>query len=102
MSADPRSHDPQRRRAGSRDSPDEPDELHDDEDAAAIIAGQESKCESNRQPRLQKPARGRRLVKPPDGAVSALNGPQRLLLLDTWRRSGLPAGDFAALAGMSK
>ena len=27
---------------------------------------------------------------------------QRLLLLDTWRRSGLPAGDFAALVGISK
>jgi transposase InsO family protein len=27
---------------------------------------------------------------------------QRLLILDTWRRSGLPAGDFASLVGMSK
>src|SRR5262245_60266913 len=27
---------------------------------------------------------------------------RRLLLLDTWRRSGLPAGDFAVLVGMSK
>jgi transposase InsO family protein len=27
---------------------------------------------------------------------------QRLLLLDSWRRSGLPAGDFAALVGLSK
>jgi transposase len=27
---------------------------------------------------------------------------QRLLLLDTWQRSGLPAGDFAALVGLSK
>ena len=27
---------------------------------------------------------------------------QRLLILDTWRRSGLPAGDFAALVGLSK
>ncbi|MEK7751567.1 MAG: helix-turn-helix domain-containing protein, partial [Acidobacteriota bacterium] len=31
-----------------------------------------------------------------------LSGQQRLLLLDTWRRSGLPAGDFAALVGISK
>jgi transposase InsO family protein len=31
-----------------------------------------------------------------------LTGPQRLLLLDAWRRSGLPAGDFAALVGLSK
>jgi transposase InsO family protein len=27
---------------------------------------------------------------------------QRFLLLDTWQRSGLPAGDFAALVGLSK
>ena len=27
---------------------------------------------------------------------------QRLLLLDTWQRSGLPAGDFAPLVGISK
>jgi transposase InsO family protein len=27
---------------------------------------------------------------------------QRVLLLDTWRRSGLPAGDFAPLVGVSK
>jgi transposase InsO family protein len=27
---------------------------------------------------------------------------QRLLLLDTWQRSGLPAGDFAALVGVSR
>jgi transposase len=29
-------------------------------------------------------------------------GAQRLLMLDTWRRSGLPAGDFAPLVGISK
>ena len=27
---------------------------------------------------------------------------QRLLILDTWQRSGLPAGDFASLVGVSK
>ena len=27
---------------------------------------------------------------------------ERLLVLDTWKRSGLPAGDFAALVGLSK
>ena len=36
-------------------------------------------------------------AKPP-----ALSAEQRLLLLDTWQRSGLPAGDFAALVGLSK
>jgi transposase len=31
-----------------------------------------------------------------------LTAEQRLLLLDTWQRSGLPAGDFAALVGVSR
>jgi len=45
--------------------------------------------------------RGRRLVQPAAPTVP-LTAQQRLLLLDTWRRSGLPAGDFAALVGLSK
>jgi transposase InsO family protein len=43
----------------------------------------------------------RRLVKPA-AKPEALSAEQRLLLLDTWRRSGLPASDFAALVGISK
>jgi transposase InsO family protein len=43
---------------------------------------------------------GRRLVKPVE--KPSLSPQQRLLLLDTWRRSGLPAGDFAAMVGLSK
>jgi hypothetical protein len=31
-----------------------------------------------------------------------LTAEQRFFLLDMWQRSGLPAGDFAALVGMSK
>src|SRR5262249_60841718 len=46
--------------------------------------------------------RGRRLVKPEANRPVALTAEQRLLLLDTWQRSGLPAGDFAALVGVSK
>ncbi|HEV3262940.1 MAG TPA: DDE-type integrase/transposase/recombinase [Gemmataceae bacterium] len=45
--------------------------------------------------------RGRRLVKPAE-PTAPLTAEQRLLLLDTWLRSKLPAGDFAALIGMSK
>ncbi len=45
--------------------------------------------------------RGKRLVAPQPGAAP-LTPQQRLLLLDTWQRSGLPAGDFAALVGISK
>jgi transposase InsO family protein len=46
--------------------------------------------------------RGRRLVKKEQAKLPTLTPQQRLLLLDTWRRSGLPAGDFAALVGVSK
>ena len=45
--------------------------------------------------------RGRRLVKPGE-PTPPLTAEQRLLLLDTWRRSGLPAADFAALVGLSR
>jgi transposase InsO family protein len=51
--------------------------------------------------RRQSPAHGRRLV-PPTGSQPPLKPEQRLLLLDTWQRSGLPAADFAALVGISK
>ena len=44
---------------------------------------------------------GRRLVAPVVPG-KPLSPEQRLLLLDTWQRSGLPAGDFADLVGISK
>jgi transposase InsO family protein len=50
----------------------------------------------------RRAAPGRRLVKKDATATPPLTAEQRLLLLDTWRRSGLPAGDFAALIGISK
>jgi len=46
--------------------------------------------------------KGRRLVRKEDHARIVLTGAQRLLLLDTWRRSQLPAGDFAPLVGLTK
>jgi len=49
---------------------------------------------------LGKP-RGRRLVKK-QKQHAPLSPEQRLLLLDTWLRSGLPAKDFAAMVGISK
>src|SRR5208283_2346181 len=42
------------------------------------------------------------LSKPVDPAAAALTPEQRLLILDTWLRSGLPAGDFGAMVGVSK
>jgi transposase InsO family protein len=53
-----------------------------------------------RRPLLAGRRPGRRLVKPVE--KPSLSPQQRLLLLDTWRRSGLPAGDFAAMVGLSK
>jgi transposase InsO family protein len=53
-------------------------------------------------PRRQTPRRGRRLVAKPTAPAPPLTPQQRLLLLDTWQRSGLPAADFAALVGVSK
>jgi transposase InsO family protein len=48
--------------------------------------------------------RGPALAKPDEGLKSSANlsPEQRLLILDTWRRSGLPAGDFSTMVGISK
>ena len=46
--------------------------------------------------------KGRHLTKKPDVPSSPLDPQQRLLILDTWKRSGLPGGDFGALVGISK
>jgi len=57
----------------------------------------------NTSPQMRAPRTGRALapagVKPKKGTFTA---EQRLLLLDTWQRSGLPAGDFAGLVGISQ
>src|SRR5262245_58369846 len=45
--------------------------------------------------------RGRRLV-PPEPERPAFTPQQRLLILDAWQRSGLPARDFAPLVGLSR
>lgn len=51
--------------------------------------------------RLGAPKPGKRLAKPA-GKERRLTGEQRLLILDSWKRSGLPAKDFAPLVGLSK
>jgi transposase InsO family protein len=53
------------------------------------------------QPPRPKPP-GRRLVQPELNKAPGHKPEERLLLLDCWQRSGLPAGDFAALVGISK
>ena len=61
----------------------------------------EEPFEELRRPRLigTGKSKGRRLVKPEESPQPAMTPEQRLLILDTWQRSGLPAGDFAALVG---
>jgi transposase InsO family protein len=46
--------------------------------------------------------KGQRLVKKAAGPKLQVSPEQRLLILDTWRRSGLPATDFSALVGIPK
>jgi transposase InsO family protein len=76
-----------------------------EEDAARAPEGgaeSESTVTGAMLPPLGQGRRGRRLVPKNQGKPASLTPEQRLLLLDTWRRSGLPAGDFAALVGLSK
>jgi transposase InsO family protein len=71
----------------------------------ALTPGPE-RDEAIEMPRLmcgpRKGPKGKRLVKKDEVGRPSLNAQQRLLLLDTWRRSGLPAGDFATLVSVSK
>jgi transposase len=53
-------------------------------------------------PPLARSGQRRRTLAPPAAKPEPLRPEQRLLLLDTWQRSGLPAADFAALVGVSK
>ena len=41
-------------------------------------------------------------MKPEQAKTPSHTPEQRLLILDCWQRSGLPAGDFADLVGVSK
>jgi transposase InsO family protein len=51
---------------------------------------------------LAGPRKGRRLVRRDETPRTPFTPEQRLLILDAWQRSGLPAGDFAPLVGISK
>ncbi len=86
-----------------KSSPNEPAELHrnDFPDEGPFP---EEPFEEVRRPCLvgAGKSKGRRLVKPEESPQAAMTPEQRLLILDTWLRSGLPAGDFAALVGLSK
>ena len=75
--------------------PPEPDAIDPDTGATPItIAGRKSGI---------SPAK-RRLVTPQEKEAMQVHftPQQRLLILDSWKRSGLPAGDFAPLVNLSK
>jgi len=96
---------------GGRPAPDDealslPDEVDGDEAAAAPppLTDGPPTAEENVSPApiLTPRRKGRRLAKPAAKDRTPTHTPeQRLLLLDTWLRSGLPAKDFAALVGLS-
>ena len=52
-------------------------------------------------PRLGARRRGRRLVKSAERPSGQLTPEERLLALDVWKRSGLPASEFSHLLGVS-
>ena len=61
----------------------------------------EEKAEAPRVPRLTGRRRGPRALVKPETRDKTLSAEERLLVLDTWKRSGLPASEFAALVGLS-
>ena len=52
-------------------------------------------------PGVKPRTRPGRLVPPSQGSPGTFTPEQRLMVLDCWRRSGLPATDFAPLIGVS-
>lgn len=73
-----------------------------DPTAKEWLSNEERFEENPRMPLQSCPTKRRRLVRKEDHPRVVLTGAQRLLLLDTWRRSQLPAGDFAPLVGLTK
>jgi len=72
-----------------------------DEDESDPDAGVGAKRPRLCSPRGGAGRKGRRLVKPEDEEDRHFLPEERLMLLDLWRRSALPAGDFAPLVGVS-
>ena len=70
------------------------------EDSSASIATAGNSLDSL--PPLARSRQRRRSLAAPAPKAEPLHPEQRLLLLDIWQRSELPAADFAALVGISK
>lgn len=71
-----------------------------DAESAAMEDEQQPRREDGARVRLSSPRRGRRLER--KRTTRKFTAEQRLLVLDVWQRSGLPAKDFAPLVGLSK
>ena len=71
-------------------------------DEEADLAARAQPTTERRIPLLGGRRKGRRLVRRDDSPRTPFTPEQRLLVLDSWQRSGLPAGDFAPLVGISK
>jgi transposase InsO family protein len=83
-------------------SPDADADQGQEDDSEPEPADSDPGAEDLRRLRRTGRVRGRRLVKREATTTPAISAEQRLLLLDTWQRSQLPAKDFAALVGVSK
>jgi transposase InsO family protein len=83
-------------------------EVAKDEPLGPYAAGLSEKEWLNTPARLVGGSSKQRVLKkadaevPPRVAPENLTPAQRLLLLDTWQRSGLPASDFGAMVGVTK
>jgi len=81
-------------------------EVESEEEAVQLEADELPEAEPFSGPvgpaRLRPMKRGRRLVKKPDVPKPQISPEQRLLILDTWRRSGLPVADFSTIVGIPK
>jgi transposase InsO family protein len=78
----------------------------DDEEISLDTEGREEPIELPVRPAVprkrRRAAQGRELRLPEESKRPTHTPQQRLLILDTWRRSQLPAQDFASLVGISK
>jgi transposase InsO family protein len=77
----------------------EPEEPADQPDKPAAA---EPFAEPVGPPRLRPMKKGQRLVKKSAAPKLLISPEQRLLILDTWRRSGLPAADFSTIVSIPK
>ena len=78
------------------------DEPEADDTEVSEVRGELASATAFRPPPLAGVGKKRGLVKKPAKPGSKLTAEARLLILDTWQRSALPAKDFAPLVGVTK